>query len=702
MGIYRRQLFVIGVGIVALGVQAQEVDTSDWRCEFCPFEQGHRSDYEFGATSVSEDSAYVGDATGYDEEGVYANVDGDGSYAGERSRLNWAVQDLGLDSRRVDLSAGRPGMFKFDASYRELPRRQFNTTTTVFAPSGGGVLALPSDWDPAGLTSGMTQLGPSLKPRNIESDRSTLGLGATYTPASRWQFSADYRRQERDGSKIQGGSSFTQSSLLPMPLDYTTNEFDVRARFGADTGFVSLAWYLSDFDNGNADLTWQTPFTSAPGAETPAIAQAPDSRFQQLAVAAGFVLPAYETVVSAKAAIGEIEQDSRFLAYTTNANRAGAPLPRSNLAGDVDTRNFSVAVTSRITEKARIKLSYRFDERENNTAQDSWSRIIVDTFVSNDAEMNIPHSFERSTLRASADYDLFESVKVSGGYERRDTKRDFQEVADQTEDSGWGQLRWRPFGTLEIKAKGGASERDFDRYDEGIAASLGQNPLMRKYHFAYRYRRFGELAIVYSPSTVPFSISLDGFYADDNYNLSRLGITDGEELRVAANLNWAVTENVAAYLMAGADQVESEQAGSELFSVPDWRATLDDDFTTTGFGLRVRNIADKVDLQIDYTRTDGETEIGIDSMSGGSSEFPKLASEFDYLRFKLSYQHSERLAGILRLRYQRFVADDWALEGVRPATIPVVLSLGAQPYSPEVLIVGLSFRYRFGAAKTAD
>ena len=34
--------------------------------------------------------------------------------------------------------------------------------------------------------------------------------------------------------------------------------------------------------------------------------------------------------------------------------------------------------------------------------------------------------------------------------------------------------------------------------------------------------------------------------------------------------------------------------------------------------------------------------------------------------------------------------------GVGPATIPVVLTLGAQPYDDQVLIFGLGFRYLIG------
>ena len=39
-------LLALGAITLAPALQAQEVDTSDWACEYCPFQQGHEGDYE--------------------------------------------------------------------------------------------------------------------------------------------------------------------------------------------------------------------------------------------------------------------------------------------------------------------------------------------------------------------------------------------------------------------------------------------------------------------------------------------------------------------------------------------------------------------------------------------------------------------------------------------------------------------------------
>ena len=687
---------VTAIGSLALAPAAfaQTVDTSDWACEYCPFQEGHEGDYEVGATSVSDDSAYFGNATGYDEEGVYANLDGQGSHAGENHRARWYFEDLALDSRVAELEGGWPGKFDYNVGWREIPYRKFITTSTVFNQAGGATLGLPQGWVNAATTGGMTELNSSLVSRPIESDRAILDIGGRYRPSARWSFFADYRRQEKDGLKMYGGSTFTNASILPMPFEYATDEVDIGVRYASSNSFVSLSWYLSEFENENLSTQWQNPFEPSPGAENLALAQAPDNEFMQVSLAAGYTMPEYRTVISVSGSMGEIKQDAMFLPYTINPNVTTTPLPRTSLDGSIDTTRFSISLTSRFLENGRFDVSYRYDERDNSTVQDTWNRVITDQIISGDLEQNIPYSFERTYFSVSGDYDLFDdSIRLSAGYDRREMDRDFQEVASQDEDTGWGRVRWRPARSLEFDVRGGTSKRDVDVYNEGIADVFGQNPLMRKYNLAYRYREFADLTFTWSPLEAPVSVSINGLWADDSYSRSELGLLSGEELSLSADVSWSFTETGSLYVNVGSDSIESVQAGSEFFDNPDWLATNEDEFTTIGAGLRLAQIGERFDLQLDYTRSEGETDILIDSAAGLPDQFPTLKNEIDYLRLNLGFRQSERIGWNFSVSYQQFEAQDWALEGVAPDAIPNVLSLGALPYDEDALWVGVGFRY---------
>ena len=233
---------------------------------------------------------------------------------------------------------------------------------------------------------------------------------------------------------------------------------------------------------------------------------------------------------------------------------------------------------------------------------------------------------------------------------------------------------------------------------EAFAAATGQNPLMRKYNLAYRYREFGEATVSWSPAATPLSISLNALYADDDYKKSDLGLTAGEELSVALDFGWSISEQTSLYLNTGYEALDSTQFGSESFATPDWRADNEDEFTTIGAGLNIREIAEKFDLQLDYLRSDGTSKITLDSAASGG-QFPDLETALDYLRLRLGFRQSERIEWNFYAIYRAFESEDWALEGVTPGALPLLLSLGATPYDDEQVIIGLGFRYQMGGKK---
>lgn len=682
--------------VVATAAVAQAPDTSSWVCEYCPFEEGHRGEYEAGVSYVSDDAARFGDARGYEEQGAYPEFDGEGSYVADGQQLRWLVEDLGLDSRHLAISGSDQGHYDYSIDFRQLPQHLFDTTRTVFSQGSDAALSLPANWVRAPTTQGFTSLEADLSGRDISSRRRVLEIAGGYLPLDRLRLSASYRRQEREGLDIRGGSYFTQSALLPAPFEYSTDEAELSIRYAMDGAAVRLGYFGSFFQNENLATRWQTPFTSAPGAEEGAIAQSPDNSFQQLSLSGFWSTAAADTVLSFNAASGRLSQDDVLLPYTGNSSLTTEPLPRSRLDGAVDTTNLALTLKSRPFDRLRVKVAYRFDDRDNGTSIDSWSRVIVDTFNSGEMEDNTPYSFRKTRVSASGRYELFDSVQVSGGVDRTEKDRDFQEVAEQTEDSGWGMLRWRPNGYLDLRVRGGSSERDIDRYAEDVAIGLGQNPLLRKYNLAYRFRRFGELTVAATVPDKPVSLSLSALYAEDEYSQSRLGLTDSKDLRIAGDLSFPLADNRYFYLHGAYESIESDQLGSEAFATADWSASNNDRFYAGGGGFVWREIGEKLDLKLDYTRAAGETEISLDTPASGGSRFPDLESDLDSLRLRLSWRQSARLSLNAGLRYESFTVEDWALAGVAPDTIPVVLTLGAEPYDYDVLLVTVGFSYRLG------
>lgn len=659
---------------------------SQWRCRLCPFEHGIEAEYTAGASYASDGVAKFADGNGYDRRGSYLLAGGDGRYADEHRRLVWRVDDLGLDARSLSLTGSRSGRLEYRLDYRQLPQYRFDTTATVFREDSGERLMLPSGWDRAPVTSQMSALDTSLFPEKIAGRRDVLAIGVELRPRDHVEVYTDFRRRQRNGTQLKGASFFNTAAQLPAPIDQTTDEWTAGLRYRTSRGTLDLGYRGSFFDNRLRVLTWDNSFTSPPGAERGALAASPDNSFQNVTLGGAFRFRE-RTALSFSAGIGRGEQDEPLLPYTTNTQLAAGALPRPTLDGAVDTSHLALAVSSRPWARVRVRAAYRYDEHDNRTPISVWNRVIADTFGSIQSESNVAYDFERERLNVAADADVGRRLRLSAGYDRTARDRNRQEVAGQTENGGWAALRWRFAPGFELSARRGTARRDIDRYDTTLAAELLQNPLLAKYNLAYRFRTYADFTLTAAGVEHPFTFAVSATYADDDYTRSRLGLVSDEDRRIAVDFGWTFTPQVSFYASASDEEIDALQRGSESFAASDWSAAQTDGFRTLAAGLRLEQIPPRFDLTVDVSRADGTTAIDLASASDGGL-FPQVSSKLDSLRFEARYHRSDRLSVLIQLRYERLTAEDWALAGVEPETVPGLLSLGADPYRYDVFVLG--------------
>ena len=696
-------------GIAALLVtaraHAQEVappDTSRWKCESCPFAKGHEAEYDAGGAYVSDDAARFGNATGYDESGGYVVADGTGQYVSDAHRTEWEFEDLGLDSRSVEVEGGKPGNYKYSFDYSELPYRRYDTTQTVFQQSGDELLVLPPGWVPAGTTAGFTALEASLAGRDIESDRETVGIGGEFLAFKYLRLQADFRRTEREGWGIAGAPFFTSSALLAAPFEDHTDTANFAALYDRERWSASLSWSGSFYEDSNEELRWDNPYI---GGGQGARAQAPDNKAQTLTLAGAYRFSA-QTTLSLNASLGEIRQDELLLPYTINPAVPLTPLPRDSLDGKIDTTHVDLGFTSRPWDFLRLKGVYRYDDRDNSTPVEQWTRTITDLFASGESEANRPYSFERSKLElsAAARFDFFDWLKAfefEAGYDLAETDRTLQEFSGETEETGWGRVRWRPGPETELTLRAGIARRDPDDYDAAVAQANEQNPLMRKYTIAYRYREFAQLNARIGFAGAPITIGAEAFYAADDYSESPLGLRRYDDRRFAADFTWAINDGTTFYLQGGYEDLELANYNSETFGTADWNSQHQDRFNTLDAGIRFGKSEGKFDGNFNLRYAKGTGEVGVNSSFSGSGPYPDLETDLKGGELDVGYHVNSKLELRFNVRYEDFSSSDWALQGVEPATIPTVLTLGADPDDYNVYLATLSFRYSFGGAAKA-
>ena len=93
---------------------------------------------------------------------------------------------------------------------------------------------------------------------------------------------------------------------------------------------------------------------------------------------------------------------------------------------------------------------------------------------------------------------MLDWLYVAAGGEEYKVKRTNQASSETADTSGFGRIRMRPWGSLELVATGGRSHIDAGDYTVNPAA-LPENPLLRKYNQSNRDRDFAEARLSWSP-----------------------------------------------------------------------------------------------------------------------------------------------------------------------------------------------------------
>ncbi|MDL0431290.1 MtrB/PioB family decaheme-associated outer membrane protein [Marinobacter sp. TBZ242] len=683
--------FGIALAISPGGVMA-ETDGTTEECESCAFDWEPRGYVEAGILWLEDDEPEFTDYRGFDRDGFFLNgaidvIDRneDGAY--------WSLEgrNLGLGSRNAAVRAGKQGTVDYFLEYQEWEHHLYDSAKTVFSGAGTERLTLPGGWTRGDTTKDLTDLDIALRNIDIELERKTLSTGLQFFQGERWDYNFEYTADERDGTRLTGGSFLLRSAILPEPVDDITHRFDLSVGYLANLWQLRLAYHGSFFDNDNQSLTWDNPFI-VPG-DTPRgrSAAAPDNSFNRLMLSGAF-RPTRWLNGSGHIAVGRLEQDDSFIPATINPDIGPVGLPRQNLDAKVNTLNARLRLTGNATRRLTLNAEGFFDERDNDTPVDSYRQVDTDLFVAELRE-NRPYSFEKSGGELSADYRLTNNTDVSTGYGIERSEFTFQEVDATDTDLYFGELRTRPGERVELRLRLGWEDRDIDGSYDPLAVAPPENPLLRKFNLADRDRREIRISGNYYASE-QLSFGLNSVYADDDYHNSLIGLTNAVDRMVTLDASWSPGQNLNAYVYFSRQNIVSDIAGSESFGRPDWFAMHDDTINTLGGGVQARELIPHLELGIDLAYTRSRGNISVDSRAS-DQRFPQLEADRISTRIYGEYSVSDRWSYRLDYWLEHYQQQDFFNDGVAPDTTDNVLTAGLQ--SPDYVIhaAGISARYRF-------
>jgi MtrB/PioB family decaheme-associated outer membrane protein len=661
-------------------------------CELCASSAGWELDISLGPAYVSDDSFRFGDYTGLENKGFYLFGDVFARHWGENAEfIRLDAYRLGTDSRALFIEGGKQGLYKLRASYQGIPRRIYDTTFTPYQ-SDGSSLRLPSDWVRAPSTQGMTQLDSSLKQVKIKRDWDIYNAGIEFTPASHWKFDVNFKRQERSGNTISSGAFFLDAVEFSSPVKDSSNEMEASIAYSEKTWQASLNFTGSFFSNDNANIELDNPYSAqTAGADTGNLALAPNNDAQQISLAASMTLPA-QTMISGLISLGRMSQDETLQAYTSNTSIATAALPRSSANTEVETTLINLRLVSSPFKKFTFQGKLQYDERDNKTPEDVFEYVVTDLFVSPTSSSNKAYDYKRTGLGLSGKYRLPARTSISAGYDYERNKRSHQARDETTTNNLWTKLRSRAIDATNMSIKLYVEGRDGSDYNASNAASP-ENPLMRQFNLANRKRK-GVLANINSYASERLNVGFEVEYNNDDYDDSQIGLLKSRYQRYGFDASYLFQKNVSIFGSFYNENIESRQAGSQLFTDPDWLGETDDTFKTSSVGIQYPKIVGRLDATLEYSVAKSNGGIS-NNTSGLESDFPALQSKLQQIKLGLTYPYNKSLSIGFNYMFEKFKAHDWALEGIEADTVPNLLSLGADPYDYDVHVFYLNLRYVF-------
>lgn len=675
--------------------------------------------------------------------GAFAGIDIDvcrGLHPGEGGARHWYVRgsDGGLATGWWQAGGGEQGSYAIHADLR----RMTTPGSTVWTPlrGEGDSFVLPPDWVAAPGTAGMSRL-PDLGEARLELERRQSGLGLAFLLPRNWRVETRFRRETRQGWQRFGGVTGStggnaRAIVLPAPVDHLTRQAETTFAYAGEHLQLRIGHHLSQFDNADIRLRWQTPFAGvagwAPSASHPGgfgqAQPAPDNRFQQLSLAGAYSRNV-ALRVNADLALGRLRQDQAYLPYTVDPvllESVVQPLPRASLDGRIDTTLLQLRLSGRPHPHWRWNAAYRLDDRDNRTPRDEYVGIGGDAQVqdagaaSSRRRYNLPYGFRERTLAADAGFRPSRRFDGSLGLQHRQTGRTWSSRADSDETRV--ELALRTHAGEHVSA--GLRLRDGRRsgstyvgnrafldshapaHTDTVAGGFENLPALRQYHLADRDRSQAQIFATVTPGA-GLGIGIEHGRTRDTYRRSELGLQRSRIDSTGIDVSYAPARTWAAHAHAGRERFAFDQAGhsfrgganrlDDAFDpAREWFAFHRDRALSLGVGLSRQLLQGRLKLRADYrqARTEGRVEV-VAGPALATGPLPPTTARLRRIDLDADYRFQERTR--LRLRYgvESFRSADWAWDGVGPGTLSSVILLGGDSAGYRVGAVMVSLHHSF-------
>ena len=679
------------------------------------------SSAEIGAEYVSRDSAKFGEYNGLNKKGADLignfNVRGGDAYNshdGGDGTHRWEFKgaDLGTTSRAVSGNLSNQGKWSFGIGYDELRHNTADTYQTPYLGSmGGNNFSLPANFGvisttakptippgspySAGVAPGtafLTAPGSNVltaaqlaafNTKDVYNDRDNASFNAKYLFDTHWDVKFDYNHLVQSGAKLMGvaddqinGVSTIalepagQTPVVIMnPTNYTTDTFNLGLNWKDDRAHVSASYYGSMFRDGYNSVSFDNPFQkAAPGTAgispnlQDTMSTMPSNDFHQLNLIGG-----YDFTSATKLAGGlSYGRNTQNDTYSNSGLMAVGGLPQNSLNGLVVTTHADMKLTNQTTKDLLLSAGLKYNERDNQTASNSYTFYTINESPLNTAapalpgiSVNAPMSNRKTQLELAGDYRIDKDQKLRLSYEHEQIKRwcdnaaannmqgttnvayngpwtysvaTCAQVPNSKEDKLAANYKLKVSDDVNFSAGYGYSDRKADIspsfYNPMQALGGGANGEgfevagFVAYFDASRKEQLLKSGVNWQASE-KLSVALNGRYTDDKYD-STYGVQKGDSWSLNLDSTYSYSENssLSAYVTSQNSSRDMNNlqgavittANATRLNVPvgaTWTNKLKENDTTLGLGSKLAGLMDKkLVLTGDLTYSLGKSSYG--------------------------------------------------------------------------------------------
>jgi len=305
---------------------------------------------------------------------LYVTRSNDGLWTTSQGR------NLGLDVLNFNFGQEKQGDWKYSLDYGQMVWRDPHTVNTGLDGIGSTTPAIQNSLVAPGA-------GPDY---DLALKRKGLSLGASKWLAPGVSFDANYKYEEKKGSRMFGvggycsnaispvcfGANGTVSAvyLTPEPINSTTQQFEAKLTFTGETAGATIGYYGSFYNNSNNLLTPTFPNGGATITNTgdmlgglatllgQPVALPPDNSANQFYVS-GYALLPLNTRINAKVTYTHATQNDAY----PNQLLASAPAGVTSLGGEMNTTLVYVGLASRPLPKLSVNGNFRWEDKNNHT-----------------------------------------------------------------------------------------------------------------------------------------------------------------------------------------------------------------------------------------------------------------------------------------------------------------------------------------------